>query len=109
MKKKIIIILIVYILGFVTPIIYRNAKKDILENQVIYTITVDREFINMRPEVNLSSDVIRKVYKGEQFKVIKYYEGNSYNWYNVIYDDGQTGWIADTKENDWIIIENNCK
>lgn len=109
MKKKIIILLIVYILGIITPIIYKNAKKNILESQIKYTITINREFINLRPEVDLSSDIIRQVYKGEQFKVIKYYEGNSYNWYNVIYEDGKTGWIADTKENDWIIVEKDCK
>jgi len=109
MKKKILIIIIIYMLGFITPIIYRNAKKNILENQIIYTITINREFINLRPEVNLKSDIIKQVYKGEQYKVIKYYEGNLYNWYYVIYDENKTGWIADTKQNDWIIIESECK
>lgn len=109
MKKKILILLIIYILGVITPAIYKATIKKVEESQIIYTITINREFINLRPEVNLSSDIIRQVYKGEQFKVIKYYEGNSYNWYNVIYEDGKTGWIADTKENEWIIVEKDCK
>jgi len=83
----------------------RKAKK--LENQVIYTITIDNEFINLRPEIDLDSDVIKKVYKGEQYKAVEYHEGNSYNWYKVIYDEGQTGWLASGKKEPWVIIENN--
>lgn len=106
MKKKVIILVIVYILGIITPIIYNNTKRNILDSKVIYNIIIDREFINLREEVNLNSDIIRRVYKGEKFRVIKYYEGNIYNWYNVIYDDNKLGWIASDKEESWVIVEN---
>ena len=109
MKKKILIIIIIYVLGVLTPIIWGNVIKDVLESKVIYTIKIKRAFINLRPEVNLSSDIIRQVYKDEEFKVIKYFEGNTYNWYQVIYEEGKTGWVADTKDNEWIIVENDCK
>lgn len=109
MKKIVIIILTAYVLGIITPLVIKAAKKNILENQVIYTIRIEREFINLRPEVDLNTDVIRQVYKGEKFKVVKYYEGNTYNWYNVIYENGKSGWIADTKDNEWITIESGCK
>jgi len=109
MKKKILIIIIIYVLGVLTPIIWGNVAKNVLESKVIYTIKIKRAFINLRPEVNLSSDIIRQVYKDEEFKVIKYFEGNTYNWYQVIYEEGKTGWVADTKDNEWIIVENECK
>lgn len=105
MKKKLIICIVIYILGILTPIIFNNLRKDVLESQVIYKIKVDREFINLREEVNLNSEVIRQVYKDEIFRVVKYYEGNIYNWYNVIYEDGKTGWIASAKDNAWVIVE----
>ena len=106
MKKKIIICIAIYILGIMTPIILSNLKKDILHNQVIYKVRINREYINMRAEVNLNSDIIREVYKDEVFEVVKYYEGSIYNWYNIIYEDGKTAWIASSKEDSWVIIEN---
>lgn len=105
MKKKIIVLLIVYIAGFITPIVYTKIQNSKLENQVIYTITIDTEAINLRPEIDLKSDVIRQVYKGEQFKVVKYQEGTNYNWYQVIYDEGKTGWLASGKVKSWVIID----
>ena len=106
MKKKVLIILAIYLLGFLTPIVYKKVTTNVLESKVIYTIRIDREFINLRPEVNLNSDVIRQVYKDETFKVIDYYEGNVYNWYKVIYDDNKVGFIASGKEESWVVVIN---
>jgi len=106
MKKTIAICVLVYLMGIFTPIAINKAHKTILEHKVIYKIRINREFINLREEIDLKSEVIRQVYKDEEFEVIKYYEGNSYNWYNVIYDDNKTGWIASGKENSWVIVEN---
>ena len=105
MKKKILIILIIYILGFLTPIIFHNVTRDVLQNQVIYNIIIDREFINLRNEIDLSNKPIKKVYKGEKFQVIGYYEGNVYNWYKVIYDENKIGFIASAKDVNWVIVE----
>ena len=52
------------------------------------------------------SSIIKEVYKDEVFDVVKYFEGNSYNWYNIIYEEGKTGWIASGKENSWVKVEN---
>ena len=106
MKKKALILILIYILGFITPIIWKVATKNILESQVIYKIRINREYINLRPEVDLSSDIIKQVYKDEEYKVIKYFEGNNYNWYNVIYEDNKTGWVASGKEASWVIVIN---
>lgn len=106
MKKKIIIIIIIYLLGFFTPIIYTKIRNNNLENKVIYTIIVDTEVINLRPEIDLGSDIIREVYKGEEFKVVSYYEGTNYNWYEVIYEEGKTGWLASGKVQSWVSIKN---
>lgn len=105
MKKKIIICIVIYILGFLTPIIFHNVTRDALQEQVMYNIIIDREFINLRSEVNLSTNPIKKVYKGEKFQVIGYYEGNVYNWYKVIYDENKIGFIASAKDVNWVIVE----
>ena len=104
MKKNIIIALIIYILGILTPILINKLSIGTMESKVIYEIKVVKEKINLRPEIDLNSKVIREVYKDETFKVVKYYEGNTYNWYNVIYEDGKTGWLASGKDNAWVEI-----
>ena len=104
MKKKIIRALVIYALGVLTPIIINRLLADTIENHTIYEIKVVKEKINLRPEIDLNSKIIREVYKDETFKVVKYYEGNTYNWYNVIYEDGKTGWLASGKDNAWVEI-----
>lgn len=108
MKKKVIIILAIYLIGVFTPITLNKLHKKVLEDSVIYEAKVIVEKINLRPEVSLNTEVIKQVYKDETFKVIKYYEGNSYNWYNVIYEDGKTGWLASAKTNPWIEVIDSC-
>ncbi len=107
MKKKIIIALyiIVYILGVITTPIIKNITKQTLKERIIYNIIIDKEFINLRNEVDLSTKPVRKVYKGEKYQVIGYYEGNVYNWYKVIYDENKVGFIASAKDVDWVIVE----
>ena len=110
MKKKILItIALAYVLGVITTPLASLIHKHNLQERVIYTITIDTEYINLRPEIDLNSDIIMKVYKGEQYKVVEYYEGNSYNWYRVIYEDSKTGWLASGKEEPWVIIDKGCK
>ena len=110
MKKKIIItIMLAYVLGMLTSTIIDIVHKHNLEQRVIYTITINEEYINLRPEIDLDSNIIRKVYKGEQYRVIEYFEGNSYNWYKVLYDNDQVGYIASGKEESWVIIDKGCK
>ena len=106
MKKIVLLVIITYILGIITPTIYKSIKKDTLENRVIYTITIDNEFINLREDIDLQKDPIMKVYKGEKYQVVEYYEGNAYNWYKVIYDGYKTGWIASGKSKSWVIVNN---
>lgn len=106
MKKIIIGLIIGYILGIITMPIYNTFHKKVLSERVIYTITIDNEFINLREDIDLTRDPIRKVYKGEKYQVVEYYEGNSYNWYRVIYDENKTGWLASGKSKSWVIVEN---
>lgn len=106
MKMKILTYLIVFVLGILVIPIYNMTHKEILKERVIYTITIDNEFINLRKDIDLTTEPIRKVYKGEKYQVVEYYEGNAYNWYRVIYDEDKTGWIASGKTKDWVVIEN---
>ena len=106
MKKIIIILIIGYILGIITIPVYKLTKKETLKERVLYTIRIDNEFINLREDIDLNREPVRKVYKDERFQVVEYYEGNAYNWYRVIYDDYKTGWIASGKSKSWVIVEN---
>lgn len=106
MRKIIIGLIIGYILGIITMPIYNVFHKKVLSERVIYTITIDNEFINLREDIDLTRDPIRKVYKGEKYQVVEYYEGNAYNWYRVIYDEDKTGWLASGKSKSWVIVEN---
>jgi len=102
-----IIVLVIYFCGVITIPVLKNIRTFTLKTKVIYSIKIDVEKINLRSEINLSKDtIVREVYKDEMFEVIKYYEGNSYNWYNVIYDDNEVGWIASGKEEPWVTVIN---
>ena len=106
MKKIIICLIIGYVLGLITMPIYKATRKEVLKERVLYTIRVDNEFINLREDIDLNREPIRKVYKDERFQVVEYYEGNAYNWYRVIYDGDKTGWLASGKTKSWVVVEN---
>lgn len=111
MKKKVLIILIiiasyllVYFIGYKKSEIDINNRAKKLKNSVIYEVEVQVAKINLRKSVDLNSDILREVYKGEKLQVVEYYEGNKYNWYKVIYDENKAGWIASGKETSWVSI-----
>ena len=106
MKKIIISFVIGLIVGLIAIPIYKTIRKETLKERVLYTIRVDNEFINLREDIDLTREPIRKVYKDEKYQVVEYYEGNAYNWYRVIYDEDKTGWLASGKTKSWVIVEN---
>lgn len=108
MKKIIkiaLIVLVIYFSGFYTHKILEQKRIAKLRSNVIYEITVNVEKINLRKNINLNEEPIKEVYKGETFKVVEYHEGNKYNWYKVLYNEVETGWLASGKENSWVIIK----
>ena len=109
MKRKITLIIIsylfAYLLGLITMPIFRTTREKTLQDSIIYDIVVDVEYINLRKDIDLSENPIKKVYKGEKFSVVEYYEGNSFNWYKVIYEDSNTGWLASGKDESWVIVK----
>ena len=114
MIKKMILIIIIcsilaYVSGILTVVIRQNQKKQELQDSIIYSITIDVETINLRPEIDLDSEIIRKVYKGEVFSVVEYHEGGLYNWYRIIYEDGKAGWVASGKTDPWVHINKECE
>ncbi len=109
MKKKIVLGIILYLLGFATPYVTGLIKKASLENRVLYEITIEAPYINLRPDISLSSDIIMEVYKGEKFKVVEFYSGSAYDWYKIIYDGENTGWIASGKSTSWVSIDSKAK
>ena len=110
MIKKIILVSIIYFLGILTPLIMQSIHEEKLKSNVIYDVKIIAEKINLRTDIGLDTKIVKEVYKDETFKVIKYYEGNLYNWYNIIYDDNKTGWIASNKNDSWVeVIEKKCE
>lgn len=109
MKKMIIFGIVLYLLGVITPYICGFIKKTSLENRVIYEVTIEAPYINLRPDISLSSDIIMEVYKGEKFKVVEFYSGSAYDWYKIIYDGENTGWIASGKSTSWVSIDSKAK
>lgn len=108
--KRIIIILISFLLGVAFIPTINHFKKEILKERVLYKIKIENEFINLRSSIDLKPEPIMKVYKDEIYEVVEYYEGNSFNWYRIIYNGSSTGWIASGKSKAWVsVIEGtNC-
>jgi len=109
--KKIVMIILLCFISFVggiisTKISIANKNKK-LDNSIIYQVRVDVEKINVREDIDLSSKIYKEVYKGEVLDVVKYYEGNNYNWYQIMWGDHQIGWIASAKTNSWVTVLNN--
>jgi uncharacterized protein YgiM (DUF1202 family) len=107
-KINVWVYILCFVLGIITAIIIDNVICKInnkkLKESIIYEIEIKEEYINLRPEIDLNSKIIKKVYKGQKYQVVEYYEGNVYNWYKIIYDDNKTGWIASNKDNSWVTI-----
>lgn len=104
MKKIIILLIVAYVLGLITIPIINICKTKELKERIIYEITIDIEYINLRSDINLNDEPIMKVYKGETYQVVEYYEGNAYNWYRIIYEENKTGWLASGKTKPWVTI-----
>lgn len=102
--KKVLICIAIYILGILTPIMFNAIHKKNLENRVIYKVRITAPVINLRKEIDLKGEIIMEVYKDEKFEVVKYHEGNAYNWYQIIYEEGKTGWVASGKTNSWVEV-----
>jgi uncharacterized protein YgiM (DUF1202 family) len=104
MKKKIIIIILIYLLGVITIPIINKIKEKKLDSDVMYKVTINQKYINVRPEIDLGSEILTEVLEGETYEVVDYYEGNKYNWYKIRYGKRVTGWIASDKTDSWVTI-----
>lgn len=103
MKKKVLILIAIYLLGVITIPIINLIRVKVLDSKVKFTITINQPYINVRPEIDLGSEILTQVLDGETYEVIDYYEGNKYNWYQIRYDKRLTGWIASGKTESWVI------
>lgn len=107
MKKIIIVGVVCFILGFVTPKIFKALYNDNNHTKTLYTITILADEINVRPEIDLQSEVITQVHKDEEYEVVQFHEGNLYDWYKIKYAGDKTGWIASGKMNAWVEIKDD--
>lgn len=72
-----------------------NSKKQI-------KIIVDK--INIRSNPNVVSSDIGNVYNGEIYDVLGVSEDENYTWYNIKTSLGLTGYVANEKNKNWLIV-----
>lgn len=111
MKKIIILVLSIILAMIITYNVgYKKCESDInkknkeLQNSIIYQVEVKVAKINLRKSIDLNSEIIKEVYKGQKLEAVEYFEGNKYNWYKVIYAKGKAGWIASGKTESWVEV-----
>ena len=57
-------------------------------------ILITTDYINIRSEHDAGSNNYGTVIKGEYYKVLATFNGNSYYWVQICYDGTNVGWVA---------------
>ena len=80
-------------------------QKKIENADVLYTIKIENEYINVRKEATTKSDKIDEVLQNEEYQVVEeYLENEYYDWYKIKIGTRRTGWVASDKEEAWVTI-----
>ena len=105
-----VIILAIFIILKINDINIKKAKEKarIAEIKTGWYVEINTEYINIRPVASRYGKELGKVYKGEVYKVEDFdYSQSSYNWYKITTVDNITGWIANPKNSDLYLTDNN--
>lgn len=103
--KKILTWLVVGIaIGIIIMQLISYARIVKLESQdVLYTIQIKTDYINVRNQPTTQAKIAYEVVKGEKYEVIEVFdEDPNYIWYKIIYSDKRTGWIASSITDSWV-------
>lgn len=106
----IIKIMVTFALGVFTGIcliiLKLNVDQKRIENaNVLYTIKIENEYINVRKDATTKSEKIDEVLQNEEYQVIETYTENEYyDWYKIKIGTRRTGWVACDKEGTWVTI-----
>ena len=103
--KKFYIFIMIALLVFLSI----KAGIKIIENNKKWQVEILEDFINVRTEPTVSSEVIDKVTKGDKYYVIDInLDDSSYVWYNIDYK-GDKYWIASDRANPYVRELHNPK
>lgn len=111
MRKFLVIILIFALLvgGFFGYkfVKYRIHEANVAEIKKGWYVEVLEEEVKVRKEANRNSSELAVAKKGDVFKAVKV-ENNSGNfWYNIEYESGKYGWIANPRNSNYLKDANN--
>lgn len=80
---------------------YMQQRYDNLD--VIDTIVITNEYINVREKATAFSKKIYEVLRNEEYNVIEIYdEDERYIWYKIKFSQRRTGWVASDRDNSWL-------
>lgn len=97
----IFITLIVAIVLTIVLTLLTNGTIDIRSNARNYDIPqiqITTDYINIRDEKSVNSNILGEVYYGEIYDIISEDEESSYNWYEIETSNGIRGFIAGKSE-----------
>jgi hypothetical protein len=110
-KKVLVFLLLVIIVGGVIMKTYMNKQKAIERMANIekgWHVKITNTYINVRKEPNTYSEVLDKVEKDGKYEVLDInLENNIYIWYYIKLNDKNSGWIASKRSNPYLIDYNN--
>ncbi len=98
-KKKLILILIsiILIIGIILTIFILFKEDEVqtnLRDETKNQVEIITEYINIRENPNISSDIIGKVYQGEIYDVLSENTTSEYKWIEIETSNGIRGYIS---------------
>lgn len=105
MKKIIFSIILGIAIGIIImQLIFLAQEVKVNNYNVLYEINVVFDRINVREQPTTKANIVYEVTKNENYKVIDSFDDGTYTWYEIIYSDRATGWIASYNEEPWVEI-----
>lgn len=106
---KILTIITILLFGFSIGIIVRNIQltnhyKKVESYAIKGSLTILKDFINVREQPSTKTSKVFEVVKGEKYEYIEVFteEMGVYSWYKIVFSDRRVGWIASYDDEPWI-------
>lgn len=98
-KKKLILIIlgIILIIGTIITIYFllnNNVEQTNLRDDTKSQVEIITDYINIRENPNVSSDVLGKVYQGEIYTILSENNDSEYKWIEIETSNGIRGYIS---------------
>ena len=102
-KKKLILIIlgIILIIGTIITIYFllnNNVEQTNLRDDTKSQVEIITDYINIRENPNVSSDVLGKVYQGEIYTILSENNDSEYKWIEIETSNGIRGYISGVED-----------